>query len=392
MLFSRKQQLYTTPLGCWSIKNLSIIVDTKRRSTSFEYRLRKYYRRGYRLIFPGLPQHIVDDKINEKRIELSGKHCEMLNEIILVMDKYNYDYESNGILNIIPTDTNWIYLKNTVLPHFKITVHFSKQTKNPSIYIDNYIQIYNKLDNINNYTIDKVSDYSSINSHPSTYLNENGAYLRSDKLSAVCSILILNKNDNIEQKLLYDINNPNFDVDTMLMSYNNYTEIVKCKYQNPKQKIRSWWKEASQDFKDAYNNNVDCRRLIKCFGVLASEVIKIRDTDEYYNYVDQMVEKMKNNISLCSDKLTGIKWITKNPGRQWTSSINPIIENPRDWYGKYYDPVLTGIPFEIESSLRSLMLDKNCIWNKLNIDIFNHICLHLLKYYADKAWEYINPK
>jgi hypothetical protein len=29
-------------------------------------------------------------------------------------------------------------------------------------------------------------------------------------------------------------------------------------------------------------------------------------------------------------------WITTDPGTQLTSSINPIIAEPQDWYGTYY--------------------------------------------------------
>jgi len=31
-----------------------------------------------------------------------------------------------------------------------------------------------------------------------------------------------------------------------------------------------------------------------------------------------------------------ITWVTKNPGRQWTSSFNPVLSDPKDWYGKMY--------------------------------------------------------
>ena len=51
-------EIYATPLGVWSIINKSIIVDTKRRSTSYEHRLLKYWKRGYRIIFPGLDKNI----------------------------------------------------------------------------------------------------------------------------------------------------------------------------------------------------------------------------------------------------------------------------------------------------------------------------------------------
>lgn len=96
---------------------------------------------------------------------------------------------------------------------------------------------------------------------------------------------------------------------------------------------------------------------------------------------------MTENAKIQQNNLIGIKWITENPGRQWTSSINPIIEDPRNWYGKHYIPVKTGIPTEIESCLRLARL--RSIWNLLPDDIFNVILLYIMKNYADEAWKYI---
>jgi hypothetical protein len=31
-----------------------------------------------------------------------------------------------------------------------------------------------------------------------------------------------------------------------------------------------------------------------------------------------------------------VQWVIENPGRQWTSSFNPIIESDSEWYGRYY--------------------------------------------------------
>ena len=136
------------------------------------------------------------------------------------------------------------------------------------------------------------------------------------------------------------------------------------------------------------NNNF--YRLSKLFGKLTPEVVKIQHTDEYYKYCDIVINKMKNNSEICKKNLIGIKWITQNPGRQWTSSINPIIADPREWYGKHYIPVLTGIPEEIETTMRLLCLPRTeSVWTVINEDIFNVICLHLLHKYADDAWQYI---
>lgn len=69
-------EVYTTPLGNWALKNHTVIIDTKRRSTSFEYRLCKYYDYGFNILFPGLTQEIINNLVikpcrplsDEKRI------------------------------------------------------------------------------------------------------------------------------------------------------------------------------------------------------------------------------------------------------------------------------------------------------------------------------------
>jgi hypothetical protein len=68
--------IYATPLGAWSVKNASIIIDTKRRSTSFEYRLQKYYTTGFQLIFPGLSKEVIDEFIDKESADQK-----MINEI-----------------------------------------------------------------------------------------------------------------------------------------------------------------------------------------------------------------------------------------------------------------------------------------------------------------------
>lgn len=127
--------------------------------------------------------------------------------------------------------------------------------------------------------------------------------------------------------------------------------------------------------------------MTKCFGKLTPEVIKIKDTGEYFQYRDVMIETMRGNAEICREKLTGIKWITENPGRQWTSSINPIVADPRDWYGQHYIPVLTGIPESIESCLRLARL--RSMWSLLPNEIFDHILKCIAKKYADEAWVYL---
>jgi len=71
-------------------------------------------------------------------------------------------------------------------------------------------------------------------------------------------------------------------------------------------------------------------------------------------------------------RLTGVQWIIDNPGRQWTSSINPIIAHPSDWYGRYYCSFKIGNE-AIETCLRLARKRSDNFFAKLHKDVFNMI-------------------
>ena len=361
------KQIYATPLGAWSVKNVSIIIDTKRRSTSFEYRLQKY-NRGFRIIFPGISNNLVENFRNN-----GSPERQMINKIREISKDYGYEYEEN-----------WGDLKFIGGRKFEHSSYNIQKEVDifPCINLRGYrigTQIYDRK-NIEDRLINKISDYNSLSSHPKCFADINAQQLRSDNLHTVSSILKLDIDKNIKDQLINDIYNPNLLID----------ESVISKFNDRVDKIRTPYKHRYDGYGKIEDQNIDFYRLLKCFGKLTPKVIELRDTDEYYQYRDIVVNKMMTNAEICMKNLIGIKWITQDPGRQWTSSINPIIADPRDWYGKHYEPVLTGIPEEIESCLRLMRLEKTqSLWTMINDDIFREICLHLLKGYADDAWSYI---
>ena len=360
------EQIYATPLGAWSIKNSSIIIDTKRCSTSFEYRLIKYKKLGIRLIFPGISNQLIKEFINE-----NSTYQQMINKVKNIAKDYGYNYNENcedfdRIGGELPEYSIYnIQKKEDILPYFRL---FANAINVPS---------YDRI-NIEDRLTNKISDYSSLSSYPTCLPNINAQQLRSDNLHSVSSILNLDIKDNIREQLIKDIDNPNLMID----------ELVVNKFHNRVEKIRIPFKPEYHN--EAYNNNIDFYRLLKCFGKLTPKVIETRHTDEYYEYRDIITNKMLTNAEICMKNLIGIKWITQNPGRQWTSSINPIIADPREWYGKHYIPVITGIPSEIEATMRLMRLPKTeSLWTVIPDDVFNVICIHLLRKYADDAWSYI---
>jgi len=187
------EQIYATPLGVWSIKNKSIIVDTKRRSTSFEYRLKKYLWYGFRLLFPGLPITIIDKFIdNEKRrlIEKDQNNYDnLINKIHKLVKEHGYEIHRE-IDNIYKCESQEkIQFDENILPYFKL--HQLIDDRKIRLDTKNYDR--NKIENR---LVDKISDYSHINIHPICLQRINSQQLRSDKLHSVCSILKISNDDN----------------------------------------------------------------------------------------------------------------------------------------------------------------------------------------------------
>jgi len=372
--------IYATPLGAWSNKHVSIIIDTKRRSTSFEYRLQKYQKIGFRLIFPGLPISIITEFIETEK----DKRNNMMNEIYNTINKYGYETEFK-IEKSIHKASGKFQLTDDLLPYFKLHNYYDCNYININPRSDFNLALLQGLktkpfdhNKIEDRFIDKISDYDDPYMHPICLQRINSQQLRSDKLNLVCSIVKISDTSNLHKILIDDINNPNLMFDRAMIEYYY---------------IRTASVRSLSILTDPQEINTNFYKLSKYFGKLTPEVVKIQHTDEYCNYINMMIEKMKSNADICKENLKGIKWITQNPGRQWTSSINPIIADPREWYGKHYIPVNTGIPEDIETIMRLMRLERTeSVWTIINDDIFREICMHLLKDYADDAWKYIYKK
>jgi hypothetical protein len=383
------EELYATPLGVWSIKHKLIIIDTKRRSTSFEHRLEKYFRFGFGIIFPGIKRETIDNVFEHDTVKncvndiiIDGEENHICGDqcyhfcLIKEQKQRKFYSKQNSVVRTIQSEENILPYMQFYKGRYGNDLNFHK------------VKHYNK-NVIEDQYIDTISDYKDINMHPDFLKLINAQHLRSDKLYSVCSIFENINSDvsKLQDILIHETDNPNFSLEYCVDYYKNLVEMVKIPFRartNAHYNINPYYNTKE------YNSYHDFYRLMKCFGKLTPDVIKIRDTDKYSEYRDIMIDKMIINAEKCKEILKGIKWITQNPERQWTSSINPIIADPREWYGKYYIPVVTGIPNNVETTLRLMRLPKTeSIWVNIDDDVFSIICSHLLKLYADDAWCYI---
>ena len=52
-----------------------------------------------------------------------------------------------------------------------------------------------------------------------------------------------------------------------------------------------------------------------------------------FENIKQISEKYNKYL----ENVSTFNWILTNAGRQFTSSINPIMENEEEWYGVHYN-------------------------------------------------------
>jgi hypothetical protein len=395
------KEIFTTPLGAWSLINRYIIVDMGRRSTSYEYRLRKYLDYGFGLIFPGLTDEIVQEhlinkyndrsffKFKEKLFDFArdnGYYIDYHKELSNIFKKFNQKGEDIDEYDELAFHR--LQKEKDILPLLVLDINNGnddrigiKQSKGNQYDWDHPNQ-RSKCDD-EKYYLNKLSDYGNDEEylaarsdyhHNHMYYKHvpsaNATRLRLNNLAGVVSMLYIDNHNNIKEKLSNEVNNPNLGINDFTLDL--YKERAKESISNFRQFKGHHWQQPG---------------LIKYFGSFTSDILH----DEDYNeYLDLMIENIKRNDEMCKKNLTGIKWITENPGRQWTSSINPIFKNPRDWYGKHYIPVLVGIPPEVETTLRLMKLERTqSIWTILPKDLFDLLLSYILRAYANEAWKYI---
>jgi hypothetical protein len=101
--------------------------------------------------------------------------------------------------------------------------------------------------------------------------------------------------------------------------------------------------------------------------------------------IPDMLHRMESTLAAVIPKLTGDRWITENPQKQWTSSFNLTLCSPEDFYNGYYTPFSIGVPSEIETVLRlGLQCPSSplCIINK---DVLNIILNYLFVEYKPRV-------
>lgn len=478
------KNLLATELGAWSAFAKIVLVDTKRRSTSFEHRLMKYNKNCI-IIFPGLLKTIINN-INKPNI-MSKK---TMKSIIKAICKYKgYKYHTNRDYNKItkrPTkepisllelkqkisieisDAGYEIDKTKFNSLFEECVHPTPKSMSKPIDLDelnNYLvdvchmfgyrfdideqyfvesagstainlpklllnneppflmfprhypmrsdvqsllqdpqfikyfeqKNYHQTSLIKdsaisriNKTIKFVSDYDDNQIYPDFIDSVNSTQLRCNKLNTICSIFqntidVTLKQNLLKQELLNSFVNPYIGsyqdkFNEMLAAFHNrYLSNAQFFCHNLdllKERLTRLFAEyANEVFDDIMKHKDEISPPVRPSNKnKARQECRDKFTQLLTKWTTLMSERMNQNAVIVNKNLIGIKWITENPGRQWTASINPIIENPREWYGEYYTSFRTG-KYETELTLNLIFkhAKQPTLLRLLNKDLFKII-------------------
>jgi len=300
------EELLFTTLSKFTYEYQTIIVDLSRRSTTYEKRLVKYVNKSeFNIMWYDFNIDKVDDfeKIGEKRLY---KMNYMNLEVIL----YNNEY---------------------IFTSIKSRQNFIGHNKPQSLLTQSLLK-FNNNDN-------STCDYKPSNSN-----RHNVKCLLNDDLENIYFKITQSNNMKINGQNIID------KIDMNMVK--NIDEIINENYLIEHYKkiiINNKFVQDIPNYEDEDNiikllcvilNNQDY--FIKPFGILrylVSGKISGRQVPKLLkNLIEQNIQKLKTNIEKINniDRTMLISWNIQDPTTQLTSSINPLIKDPKDWYGKFY--------------------------------------------------------
>ena len=460
MVATDGHRILATELGAYSALGQIIVVDTSRRSTSFEHRLKKYARHCH-ILLPGLSPQIAqtegvtkrpnvvkvlqqldtivscegftakcgefndEESLYERARILSEDAHYVLREagfntsyvLKLLVERareHGYDIEDMDAVKLIPRSSTkscdslidlldrtaaakgyrfnakyhaghiWTKGKNDDLlaayqgyknaileekryvlrlPHANINL----ETFDPRVEYQTRGRLGWVISGAKRDCVTKKSDYGDNPIWPMLTVSTNITMLLGGNLSSVTAPLILHLP---ETKVISPHGAAAEDVDEQritcafkaLVCCGIEVEAGESLQQNCKEAILKSFREPS-------------------FGDIEGEVRSMMSESSWFETIfkgkfelwpeDRIVQLILDNLEIVRKKVTGVSWIRANPGRQWTSSINPIMEHPRDWYGERYVSFRLGCE-PVETCLRLMRL-RGGPWKDLPGDIFRLI-------------------
>jgi hypothetical protein len=383
MLAFDGEHIFGTPLGAFCVAKQCVIVDTSRRSISFEQRIYKYCTFGFNVIFPGITRKQRETLPSFQQSPANPGARKREGQLFMrLIQKMGYDLFLDDYSNH-PSYSDAIYREGRFEFGFLKIISDGHQNKS-----DRFVRprpLYATDEDLPRNLLFRYSDYADLKTVGYTFDNEakvNGALLRTENLEGVSVSLHYDEtvNPTYEEafrELIDLLSEPILEYD--LDSYR--ARLYKYLYK----------REQKLGEKKRFNRSL--RRETPLFAEFALKVRRLQDDapDMVVDYVNSvvnfLVNRMKANAKKCQETLVGIKWMTQAVGVQWTSSINPIMKNSRDFYGEYYTPFWIGIPCEVETTLRLFRLRRGNYFYRLPKDVFNLLLSYILRVYIyNTSW------
>lgn len=294
---SAQNKFLFTVLSRFSYEHRVNIVDTTRRSTTYEKRLLKYFEgaRRFEIILP----YFDLSKLSTKYFEYGGRE-----------------------MAIMPT----LVLNYTFLTGNRIGVQSFKILHNGVVATSDY-----DLDDLHEFNVLQLNMAALVKNEPDKlyYYNETTVLVNAEEKKesedddAEESRKKKRKVENEEKTFVENFfkADPNLSVKSIQYFYDRISSNV--------------WEKG--DFRYG---------LLKKF--CEPEVVKHVTTELFVNDVENKEKVVKEAVTKQMDvmlerfsemkiaKNFEIKWRTENPGTHLTSSFNPIFETPEKWYGEYY--------------------------------------------------------
>lgn len=351
--------VYMTPMAYFSLSYKTIIVDTTRRSTTYELRLLKYMDdKGLSLLFPfSRPVDIMDD------LTISGVLQEVAN---MTRDAAYNEYTGTGgyvKINIPNTDISG-YLSSTIQyllldrPLIIKKVSYPGEIisckKTPISYINNlpmtwaYQMAYSMCDKFYQYISCHWQLQHFVGTGVHGRINPRTDILKMDRIlmqtfhyggeyriDELCKAMI----DKAFGKHSF-LDEPNINVyirdddDALIAMDIKYSVICPVR-------LKLFFSDENSMF-----------MFLKSFIGLYILPDNERKEEQMRLLAIGIIEPLVKKTVM---RTHGWKVITDNPGSQLTASINPILEDPRKWYRYLHsslNPDALFLRFEYNSSLR----------------------------------------
>lgn len=365
-----------TPLGIWSISKGCIIVDTTRRSTSFETRLMKYHKDlGFRLIFPGLDMVKIP---SEKYID-EEEYVKMYK--LLKEKGYRLANKNTSPIKKIPEEVilgGKIYVRRNE-GEFELGIKYKTTTDEEK----NSEETLKKLSDYGRYKtcFEDGSDQEFL--FATILLNNRSGLFSTQELpknhdeainifrNLVNKDLIITEDNFLtyERKLVRPHIWPTLDGERPCLSTQHHSRIFGKFLGEFHKLIKDYpWPEGSLEGDSARH--------------------EFRHSSKYIQFREKVYEEnckiVKERSEIWSQDFKGIKWRIKNPGGQdsmWTSSFNPIMKDPRDFYVNCYKSFRIGLPEEIETLFRCIW--RYDVWKCLPKDLFDLLLKDIVYAYFD---------